>query len=189
MKNAILLVLTVLSLALLQGCARNAVFEIEMQLPAAGERPIPTAPPITHVKIQIQPGPSVWGDLWAVTASETVGPIALTDSAQTIHIDVEGDGDHLNQPVDVRILYCSSESCGTTVSERWFEFEQAFYKGKSTNYRMAAELTTMGLENSDTEGTEPRLIEKCEVAGCVETNGEFLMDYCPSSGVHWCERE
>lgn len=189
MKNVILSVLTVLSLALLQGCAKNAIFEIEMQLPATGQQPVPTLGPIMYVKLQIQPGPSVWGDLWAVTASETVGPIALTDSAQTITVDIEGDGDHLDQPVDVRILYCSSESCATTVSERWLEFEHPFFQGKSTYYRVPAEQTTTGLERNDADGTDPMVVEKCEVAGCVETNGEFLMDYCPSSGVHWCERE
>ncbi len=178
------------SFALLTGCANNAIFELQVILPAVMQ-PIPTAPQITHVKMQIQPGPSVWGDSWAVTSTQTVGPIALTGVDQEITIDVEGDGDHLDGAVDVRILYCSSDDCGNSVSERWFEFRRPFFKGKVTNYRIEAALTTTGLEVSDDEGTEPppaQVIDKCQVAGCVDTNGEFLANYC-DNGVHWCERE
>lgn len=190
MTKKLLTAVAAFSFALLTGCTHNAIFEVKVHLPAIMQ-PIPTSPPITHVKIQIQPGPSVWGDQWAVTASETVGPIALTGTEREITIDIDGDSDHLSSPVDVRILYCSSDSCGTPVTERWFEFERPFYRGQVTSYPIDAALTTTGLENSDATGTEPpesQQVGRCQIAGCVDTNGEFLADYCSSTGVHWCEK-
>ncbi len=165
--------------------ARNAILELHIDLPATGMQPVVGRGPITHVLVQAESNPRDWSVSLGTDMLHSIGPVTLISSSQSISIDVEANGDEIERPLGVRVLYCTSSDCGTPISERWLQFDRAFYEGERTRYFVDPSVTTQGLEMSDNRtGGEPRAVGACQVGGCIlETS--FGNDYC-IGGAHRC---
>lgn len=179
---SILLVLFVLS-----GCARNAIFELELELP-----PQPGAARFAVVQLR---NDAAFGADWSDVATLPGIPLAsscsrpdpapacedraLDTSCSTV-ISVIGDENDLTRPLRVRVRFCEDPACAGAADamapEARIEVERALYTGAYTQGRACIDALPMTLE-------EPIRIERCDVR-CRE--GDAIM-HCRADGTHFCE--
>lgn len=193
-----------LSASLLSGCALNAIFEVEMQLPyEAGQ------PQFAHVQITtLEPSP------WHVQLGDSprIFDLAATQPCR------DGGADDCNvqfsvvtQNVDVehlfvKVSFCESEDCsaigGPGVPPFFsFDFEQPFHRGEVTRWttNRPPEHFSFTLDRQPPpQGAIPmdpavREVPRCGIAGCL--NQDMLIaepfGWCDGAtgvpGQHYCE--
>lgn len=163
------------------GCTRNAVFELELELPPAegryvvvearsGATPdrIGVAPPIPSSGSCARPDP-------APPCEER-----QLDPACSAVVSVVADEAEIEAPLELRIRFCVDPDCADPADEeapeRRVDVERAFYLGRYTQARACID----ALPPPD---APIELIERCDVR-CRE--GTAAM-YCRLDGTHFCE--
>jgi len=200
--------LFVLAVALLgSGCAQNAMFELQVQLPANP----PGETWFAQIQVRDQNGhsfsiPWMGGD---------VPTVALGSEARWDCISVESLDPTVS--LHVRVRFCHSEDCldleDGDPPERLYSFEAPFYIGSRTYYRVTVPRIpscTSSLDcavgvciedrcgcsiDADCGGEfrcEPgfgcvNAIDRCSIEGCIE--GPVSATFCSTeTGEHFCER-
>lgn len=174
------------------GCARNAVLDLDVVIPAqpslaAGRR---------HAFVEIGTGfngfeEQVLGLEGAtdVDVATIVGP----SERLTFSVVASDPGAELR----VRVRYCRTERCddpsdvlpfeeGTEPGLRW-TFERAFYVGQRTSYELAVPALVAGAESVD-----PRTVCRCAVIGCATvapgtSSCRGTTNVCDRTARHFCE--
>lgn len=200
-------VLALLAAALLGGCAQNAYFELQVDLPPnpAGET--------WYAQIQIRDSEGhSFGIPWM---GGDVPTVPLTDARQWDCISVQGVD--ASRSLHVRVRFCRSEDCldleDGDPPERLFSFETPFYIGSRTYFRIAVPSIPDCATDTDCDvgvcitdrcgcradadcGTgyacEPdsgcvRVVDRCSIEGCIE--GPVSATFCSTeTGEHFCQR-
>lgn len=172
------------------GCARNAVFELEMELP---QQPAGVAP--LFAVLQVADDRSFAADWSSV---ERLDGIALTPTCArplvppdcpvrdltpdcSRVVSVVGDAENAPRPLRVRLRFCEDASCtaarDATAPEARVEFERALYVGHFTQGRVCVDTVPT------TPSPEPTIVDRCDVR-CRD--GEAAT-YCRADGTHFCE--
>ena len=162
----------------LAGCARNAVFEVDLTIP-----PQTPGEPLFAL-VQVENGSVLFEDDWQSGSREG---IPLTGSTQTLHYSIVTEDP--TTVVQLKVRFCVSSFCdslpaddparGRTVGYR---FERAFYVGERTRWR--GTIATLPDPAGGTP-TAPIEIGRCEVEGCIQ--GAGATSFCRLSGEHFCE--
>lgn len=172
------------------GCARNAIFELEVDLPP---QPISVAPLFAVVQVASDRAfEADWSEL------ERLEGIALTPTCArpldpppcevrelapdcSAVVSVVGDGDDAPRPLRVRVRFCEDASCtaarDATAPETRVEFERALYEGRYTQGRVCVDRVP------STPAPTPTVVDRCAVR-CRE--GDAAM-HCRADGTHFCE--
>jgi len=173
---------------LLGGCARNAIFELELDLP-----PDPSG--IRYAVVQARDDADFSAD-WSAVAmvqgvrlqpacsrpdpSPACDDRALDPTCSAV-VSVVGDEDDLTRPLRVRIRFCEDPACAAAADasspETRVELERAFYTGRYTQGRVCVDAVP------PVPVGEPIRIERCEVR-CRK--GDAVM-HCRADGTHFCE--
>ncbi len=178
-RHAALRVAALAALALLcAACTENAVFDLDVELPAAGTLVGGTA--IGAVTVQLESDTTDFESDWAADVPSAT--VTLGATPQTLRLSVLAQPAQLTRPLAVRVLYCETlAACeGTPADPRTelqFVLPRVFYEGVVTRYRLDA--TTPPA----TTPVTPAEIDRCDIAGCRE--GE-MATWC-TDGVHLCE--
>ena len=175
------------ALLLLSGCARNAIFELELELP-----PQPAGAPLFAV-VQLRNDAGFDAD-WSgvglvsgipLTACSRPSPapeceLRDLDPACANVVSVIGDEDDLTRPLRVRVRFCQDATCGSpadaSAPEARIEIERALYTGAYTQGRACIDAVPAMLE-------DPIRIERCDVR-CREGDA---VTHCRADGTHFCE--
>ena len=170
-----------LALALL-GCGRNAIFELELELPEA-----PAGAPLYAVVVAglegDEPGPALDGIPLqpGCGRAEPPPPCALRtlDPACSEVVSVVSDTAPVDRPLAIRIRFCDDPGCVDDAAppEHRVRVERAFYEGRYTQGRVCVDAVPAEA------APEPERIERCEVR-CRE--GTAAMS-CRLDGTHFCE--
>lgn len=180
--------LLLLAALLLPGCARNAIFELELELP-----PRPGGSPLFAV-IQMRNDAGFSAD-WSGVAM--VPGVALAPSCTrpdpapgcdereldptcSSVVSVIGGGSDLTRALRVRVHFCADPACAgptdAAAPEIRVEIERAFYTAAYTQGRVCIDVVPMALE-------APIRIERCDVR-CREGDA---VTHCRADGSHFCE--
>jgi len=177
------------ALLLLGGCARNAVFELELELPA---RPA-GGPGFAFVQIRDDAG---FDADWSAIGGPPAIPLAdlcgrptpapacqdraLDPSCSAVVSVVGGDSD-LARPLRIRIRFCGDPACAAPADaaapEVDVEVERAFYTGAYTQGRVCVDELPTGPPGP------PERIERCDVR-CRQGDA---VSQCRADGTHFCE--
>ena len=159
------------------GCARNAILEIELTVPA-----LPTGAPERFAVAQFETGEVTFEEEWERTVEHE--GTALTDAPQTIAYSVVADEEH--PVVLVKVLFCTTPDCTALADAAdrapavWYRLEHPLYIGERTTWQ----------HTIDVLPTDPPPdaidVDKCEIEGCI-TAGTSDTTYCRLSGAHYCE--
>ena len=168
---------------LVSGCARNAIFELELSLPAqpAG------APLYAVVQARVDGGfEASWDDIATSPGlplcprpSEGTCEDRVLDPACASIVSIVADESELERPLYVRVRFCEDPACAASsdasAPEHRVEVERAFYRGRYTQARVCL----------DEVPPEPALdlIERCDVR-CREGSAT---SHCRLDGTHFCE--
>ena len=186
MRRALASVVLAGSLLGLGGCTRNAILELELELPAQ-----PGGPPLfAVVSARSDVGfDQAWGDTpvasvplptSCVRASELSCGDRVPDPACSAVFSLVGDGSDLG-PLYVRVRFCVDPACAAdedaSATEHRVEVERAFYIGRYTQTRVCLEAIP------STSNPAPQIIERCAVR-CREGSGAYQ---CRTDGTHFCE--
>ncbi|MCB9596570.1 MAG: hypothetical protein H6719_27850 [Sandaracinaceae bacterium] len=179
-----------LAMLLLSGCARNGIFELEVDLPPQP----PTVAPLFAV-VQVSNSLAFDAD-W--TSLERIDGLALRPTCArplvppacdvrslapdcSEVVSVVGEGDDLARPLRVRVRFCEDAGCtaarDVTAPEARVEFERALYAGHYTQGRVCVDAVPT------TPTPTPTIVDRCEVR-CRD--GEAAM-HCRADGTHFCE--
>ncbi len=171
------------------GCARNAIFELEVELP-----PQPAGAPPIFAVLQVRDDAGFDAD-WASVprldgiplnpiCSRPAAPVAcdqreLTPDCSAV-VSVVGDGDFTRR-LRVRVRFCEDPACASAgdvvAPETRVEIERAFYQGRYTQGRVCVDAVPTA------SSPEPLVIERCDVR-CRD--GEAASQ-CRADGSHFCE--
>lgn len=185
MTRRVLLAFAILA----SGCARNAILELELDLPL---QPSGSAPLYAVVQVQSQGSfDQVWDDVplqgqpLSTICTRPDPPIPCHDRmldpacSEVISI-VAGDG-AITEPLSIRVRFCSDPTCSgpgdSTAPEQRIEIERAFYVGHYTQARVCFDEVPAATD------PEPEIIDRCEVR-CRE--GTSMLQ-CRLDGTHFCE--
>lgn len=184
MRERLLIALAIVA----SGCARNAILELELELP-----PNPAGAQVYAV-VQAR-GDLGFDEIWsdaplegiplsrACTRTDPAPPCAdrMLDPQCSAVISLIGDGDDLARPLHVRVRFCEDPTCSApadaTAPEHRVDIERGFYLGRYTQARVCVD------EAPTVTNAVPEVIERCEVR-CRE--GTAAM-YCRLDGTHFCE--
>ena len=172
------------------GCARNAILELDVTIPAQaivdGRR---------YALVEVADGVSAFDDDAFLQGEESIE--VSTTETRTARFAVMGTS--AATEVRVRVRYCVAPRCddiemdvrpfmeGVRPGYRYV-FERAFYVGRVTSYEIDVDPLSAG-----TESAVPETICRCAVAGCV---GRTTTSYCRLSAdpcnddpanTHFCE--
>jgi len=169
------------------GCARNAVFELELDLPAqpAGVTPL-------YAVVQVRNDADFSADWSTVVPLEgiplnpscpssavTCGDRELSGCSAVV--SVVGDGADFTRRLRVRVRFCASPSCegsdDATPPQAHIEVERALYQGRYTQGRVCIDSVP------PTPTPEASVVGRCDVR-CRD--GEAVM-HCRADGSHFCE--
>lgn len=178
--------IVLMSVLALSGCTRNAILELELELPEqpAGAPLFAVVSARTDVDFD---GP------WDGTSSVPVAlPASCTradelacgdrtiDPACRAVVSLVGDGADTG-PLYVRVRFCVDPACAAdedaSAAEHRVELERAFYVGRYTQARVCFESVPT------TSNPPPELVGRCEVR-CREGSGTYQ---CRADGSHFCE--
>lgn len=186
MRRAIIGVSAVLLLA---GCARNAVLELSVTLPAATDQ-------VRFAFVEVSEddlGDDPFAVQWAPSGLTAI-PLGTAPEVYPVSIVSSGfRGDAL-----VRVSFCADEDCaaagppGDPLVEVRTRIESPLYTGAATSVALSLD-GVLGAGDAfpagcvlESTGVVGCLIERCRVAGCsVGTGREFCIDGL--SGAHFCE--
>lgn len=171
---------------LLSGCTRNAIFELELELP---EQPAGAS---LFAVVSARAGAGFdqsWDDVPSVAvalpescvrAEELSCSDRVIDPACRAVVSVVGDGSDTDE-LFVRVRFCADPDCvaGESAPEHRLLIDRAFYLGRYTQVRTCIESLP---ESSD---PLPEVIERCAVR-CREGSGTH---HCREDGSHFCEPE
>ncbi len=178
-----------LTAVLSSGCTRNAIFELELELPA--NPPGPQLYAVVEARSDLG-FEEVWpegGGLEGIALSASCErgddppPCAdrQLDPSCSAVVSIVGDSDDLERPLRVRVRFCADPACtGPTdagAPEHDVEIERAFYLGRYTQARVCID------EAPSVTSPTAEVIERCDVR-CRE--GTAAM-YCRLDGTHFCE--
>ncbi len=175
--------------ALASGCTRDAVLELELDLPAQ-----PSGGAMRYAVVQVQSDGSfdgTWADVplsgqplaASCTRPEPTIPCddRMLDPTCSEVISVVAGQDAIAQPLSVRVRFCSDPTCSApedaTAPERRVVIERAFYLGHYTQARVCIDDVPAMTD------TDPQIIPRCEVR-CRE--GSSMLQ-CRLDGTHFCE--
>lgn len=165
------LAIACLGLAALSGCARNAVLEVELDLP---------------------PGPT---DRFAVVQFETADGFDSTwlaqypgtplgSGRQTVEYSLITESP--NERLRVKVNFCTTPDC-TGLDDTfdrapavWYELERSFYIGERT--RWVVTIDTLPIDPP----SAPMSVGRCQIQGCIEATGTTTT-FCRLDGTHYCE--
>ncbi|MEZ4251015.1 MAG: hypothetical protein R3B99_22610 [Polyangiales bacterium] len=156
-------------LLLALGCGDvDAVLELDLGLPADADR---------VAVVQARRGSVGFEDAW-----DASGSVAFSLSvAEARSVSIVSDGAY-EEPLLVRVRYCSNAACDALGDERAPEsrlrIERAFYLGERTFARW-------NISNVPTDSAPtPDEIGRCEVGGCRDG---VAASHCRTDGTHFCE--
>lgn len=152
-----------LALALLaSGCARNALLELEVQLP----------PGIDHAELRVlsDPPPSYDDPEW-----DAVTPEALDEVGEVARVQVLAEGPAIEAPLAARVRLCGATPCDSTAEVR-VEIERPFYVGHETRVTVAIPAVPLAFDTY--------VVDRCAVRGCL---GGDTLEFCRDDGTHYCE--
>ena len=176
-------------LLLVSGCARNAVFELELDLP-----PEPASAGPLFAVLQVRTDADFGADWTAVPQLEGIPlrptcarPVVpppcdsreLAADCSTV-VSIVGEGDDLERPLFARVRFCGDPSCsaeGEGAAQTRIEVERALYRGRFTQGRVCID------ELPTSPSPEPVRIERCDVR-CRD--GEAI-SHCRADGTHFCD--
>ncbi|MEZ4340766.1 MAG: hypothetical protein R3B82_29440 [Sandaracinaceae bacterium] len=182
--------LTALVALLAVGCARNAIFELELELP---QQPAGVAP--LYAVLQVANDRAFAADWSSVERLEGLAltptcsrPLVppdcqvreLTPDCSRV-VSIVGDEADAPDPLRVRLRFCEDPSCtaarDATAPEARVEFERALYPGHFTQGRVCVDTVPT------TPSPVPTIVDRCDVR-CRD--GEAAT-YCRADGTHFCE--
>ena len=156
------------------GCARNAVLEIDFDLPPA--------PVGRYAVVQFENQDAEFTAAWLRTGAYPGTPLGAERQSVTYSVISET----MDARVRVKVNFCTTPDC-TAIDDApdrvpavWFEIERAFYVGRHTRWHVT--IPTAPIDPPD-EAIE---IERCTIAGCVQAP-ESTESYCRFDGTHFCE--
>ena len=172
------------------GCARNAVFELELDLPP---QPGGIAPIFAVVQVRNDGEfgadwstvPRLPGMPLSATCARPAEPLACDDRELapdcSAVVSVIGDGADFSRRLRVRVRFCEDPECAAandaTAPETRVDIERALYQGRYTQGRVC-------IDTVPTSPTpEPVLVDRCAVR-CRD--GAAVM-HCRADGSHFCE--
>lgn len=181
------LLLALASLA--SGCTRNAILELELELP-----PQPSGETPRYAVVQVASDASfdeAWDDVplerrllsASCTRPEPTLPCPdrMLDPECSEVISIVGGEDVLTKPLDVRVRFCVDPTCSAPVDasapEQRVVIERAFYLGRYTQARVCIDEVPL------TTDLNPERIERCDVR-CREGTSALQ---CRLDGTHFCE--
>ena len=159
------------------GCARNAVFEVDLTVPALPEGMQ------RFVVVDVETGDVAFEDDWR-SGARTGTPIGAMP--QTLHYSVVSENPET--VVQMKVQLCVSANCSALedapdrVSTVGYRFERVFYVGQRTRWR-----TELPLDAPVPGATAtPIEVGRCEIEGCIEGSGDT--SFCRlTTGEHYCE--
>jgi hypothetical protein len=169
-------------------CARNAILELEIDLP-----PQPDGAPSLTAVVQASTRAD-FGEDWSALPIETGVSLAssctradpplpcnermLDPECSAIASIVSNSED---SPLYVRVRFCEDESCAAandeSAVEQRIEIEHPFYVGRYTQARSCIEEVPLATD------PDPLVIERCQVR-CRDGNAA---QHCRLDGTHFCE--
>ncbi|MBX3275217.1 MAG: hypothetical protein KF729_33435 [Sandaracinaceae bacterium] len=201
--RAAILALTLTAL----GCAQNAYFELQVQLPAA------PAGQTWYAQVQVRDSTNPLSIPWMGPGD--VPSIPLEASPRWDCISIEGTRPDVT--LHVRVRFCRSPDCldleDGDPPQRLYSFETPFYIGSRTYYRVQVPRIPVCTTDADcasgacieercgcatsadcgpTERCEPgagcvTVVTRCQIEGCIE--GPVSASYCSGeTEQHFCER-
>lgn len=163
-----------LALVVLSACARNAILEVEIDLPPG--------PMDRYAVVQFETGTTPFDTVWART-DEYPGT-RLSAMAQRVSFSVVSESP--DTQVRVKVSFCTTPDCSgiddapDRVPAVWYEIERSLYIGARTQWR--ARIATVPTDPP----SGPIAVGRCEVAGCIEAP-ETVSYFCRLDGRHYCE--
>lgn len=171
-----LVALVVVALAPSAGCARNAILEVEVELPPSPEERYA----LFQIRHELDFALS-WG------GEPRPGHRLEASGTNLARISVESEDESLDLHVKVR--YCEDAGCGAPADDEstgapasWFVVEQPFYVGHRTFWRERIEAVPPRLEPG--ERPDVVVIDRCRIEGCT---GGTPSTFCRLDGTHRCE--
>lgn len=192
-SGAVALALVALSgSSLVTGCARNAVLDLDVVLPAQ-------AAPLDgrrHAFVEIGTGLNDFGDqLLGLEGATDVDVTTLGGSSEPTRFSIVA-GDPAAE-LRVRVRYCRAARCSDPSDMRNFDdgtepgllwtFERAFYAGERTTASIAVPALTATVETG-----EPETVCRCAVIGCATvapgtSSCRMTTLLCDPTARHFCE--
>lgn len=159
----------------LAGCGdTNAVLELDLRFPAIG--PSHGAPVVAAV--QARRASVGFDDPWDGSGI-IAAPLGADPTDLSLSIVSEAGYD---EPVLVRVRYCTTAACDALGDERAPEsrlvIDRAFYLGERTF--VGWEIDTLPSDSDP----DPDQIDRCQVRGC---RAGVAASYCRLDGTHFCE--
>ncbi len=168
------LALSLSLLALSVGCARNAILEVEVELP-----PGPTD---RYAVVQFETGDVAFDAVWA--RADAFAGTPLTTTPQTIPYSVVSED--ASTVIRMKVSFCTTPDCSgiddapDRVPALWYQFDRALYIGERT--RWTAAITTLPTDPPE----DPVEVDRCEIEGCIDAP-DSTTTFCRLSGEHYCE--
>jgi hypothetical protein len=166
------------ALALLAtACARNAVLEVELELP-----PQPAAGEPRYAVVQFESQPRSFEEDWR-GANDHAGTALAAEPVSVAYSVIAEDPSTV---VQVKVLFCTTPDCSAIddapdrVPGLWYRLERSLYVGERTRWRQ-----TIAAVPTDPPAATIE-VDKCEVEGCIRA-GASETTFCRLSGAHYCE--
>lgn len=159
---------------LTSACARNAILEVEVELPAG--------PPGRFAVVQFETNSTDFDTVWART--DDYAGAELGSSPQAVAFSVISE--RPDTVVRVKVSFCTTADCSgiddapDRVPALWYELERSLYVGERTAWRVV--IATLPIDPP----SEPILVDACEIAGCIEAP-DTVTRFCRLDGRHYCE--
>ncbi len=175
------------------GCANNAIFTLQMDLPPAPPATPPAVQSLLFLVVEGRPGMEDWTTDWQQWQAGGIGldPVERTMTA----VDFVASGDAIAKPLRVKIRFCISARCTLVedgdAPEIRIELERVFYQGRYTEYPIAISSSPTGdqiqLPPSGMIVGPGGAVPKCAIHApeCIE--GTPATSWCVGT-EHYCER-
>lgn len=172
--HVIRLGLTIATLALSVGCARNAILEVEIELPAG--------PSDRYAVVQFETGDVAFDAVWRRPEEY---PGTQLGAPQTVAYSVISEDE--TTEVRMKVSFCTTPDCSglddapDRVPALWYEFPRALYVGERTRWTaIVASLPT-------DPPAAPTEVDRCEIEGCIDAP-DSTTTFCRLSGEHYCDQ-
>lgn len=169
---ALLLLFTLLS-----ACARNAVLEVELTVPAQ-----PATGPARFAVVQFETDQVAFESDWRSSNDYPGAPLA--PEPQTLAYSIVSEDPQT--VVQVKVSFCTTESCTALPEDApdrtpavWYRLERSLFVGQRTRWRPVIDAVPSDPPEAVIE------VDKCEIEGCITATGET--SFCRLSGEHYCE--
>lgn len=156
------------------GCARNAVLEVDLDLP-----PGPTN---RYAVVQFESQDAEFTSSWGRTDSWPGEQ--LTTERQSVVYSVMTES--IDSEVRIKVNFCTSPDCSALddapdrVPAVWYELEHPFYLGQHTRWHVTIDAPPIDPPD------EATMIDRCEISGCISAP-DSTESYCRLDGTHFCE--